>query len=173
MNWLDWIFIALLTLAAFKGFSHGAIVEVASLLALVLGIWAASRFSGLMAETIGLDPEREVLAFLVTFLAVLIGVHLLARLLTTMIDMAQLGLPNKLLGLLFGALRSAFALSVLLNLSAGWGNTAFPPEKACEDSVLHAPVLAFAPVVVPALGNTKWVKDALDRAADKAEGLGQ
>ena len=124
-----------------------------------------------MAEAVGLDPERTVLAFVLTFIIVLVGVHLLARLLTTLIDLAQLGLPNKLMGMFIGALRSAFTLSVVLNLSAGWSDNAFPPEKACEESALHEPILAFAPFVIPSLGNTKWVKDVLDHAADKAGDL--
>lgn len=173
MNWLDWTLFALMALAAFKGFSRGGIVEICSLLALIVGIWAATRFSTPMAEVVGLDAERTVLAFVLTFIIVLVGVHLLARMLTALIDLAQLGLPNRIMGLFIGALRSAFTLSVLLNLSAGWSDNAFPPEKACAGSALHAPLLAFAPFVIPSLGNTKWVKDVLEHAADKAGDLMQ
>lgn len=171
MNWLDWLLIALLLLAAFKGFSRGFIVEVCSLLALVVGIWVAARFSLRFADAVGLGSDRETLAFLLTFLVVLVAVHLLARFLTTLIDIAQLGVPNKLAGTLFGALRSAFTLSILLNLLVGWSEDSIPPQQVRDGSILHTPIRAFAPLVIPALGETKWVKDALDRVKQEAEDL--
>jgi membrane protein required for colicin V production len=171
MNWLDWLLIALLLLAAFKGYSRGFIVEVCSLLALVMGIWVAARFSLRFADAVGLGSDKETLAFLLTFLAVLVAVHLLARFLTTLIDLAQLGIPNKLAGTLFGALRSAFTLSIMLNLLAGWSDDAFPPRNVREESTLHAPLTAFAPLLIPALGETKWVKETIDRAKEEAEVL--
>jgi membrane protein required for colicin V production len=168
MNWLDWLLLILLLIAGIKGFSRGFIVESASLLALLLGIWVASRFSLRVAEAIGIGPERETLAFVVTFLAVLVAVHVLARFLTTLIDLAQLGLPNKLAGIAFGVLRSAFVLSIVLNLLIGWSDDGFPPRPVREGSTLHAPLRAFAPLVIPDLGGTKWVKEAMDRAKEEA-----
>jgi membrane protein required for colicin V production len=171
MNWLDWLLIALLLFAAFKGFSRGFIVEVCSLLALVVGISVAARFSLRFADAVGLGSDKETLAFILTFLAVLVAVHLLARFLTTLIDLAQLGLPNKLAGTLFGAIRSAFTLSIMLNLLVGWTDDAFPPKSVREESTLHAPIRAFAPLVIPSLDQTKWVKEAIDRVKQEAEAL--
>jgi len=171
MNWLDWLLIALLLFAAFQGFTRGFIVEVSSLLALVVGIWVAARFSLRFADAVGLGSDKETIAFLLTFVAVLVAVHLLARFLTTLIDLAQLGLPNKLAGTLFGALRSAFTLSILLNLLVGWTDDAFPPKSVREESTLHAPIRAFAPLVIPALGETKWVKETMDRVKEEVEDL--
>ena len=59
MNWLDWTLIALIAFAAVKGFSRGFIVEVCSLLALVLGIWAGIHFSDRVAEAIGLETKSS------------------------------------------------------------------------------------------------------------------
>ncbi len=161
MNWLDWSLLLLLGLAAFKGFQRGFIIELSALLALALGIWAASRLSERVALAIGIGDENAALAFLVTFLAVLLLVHLLARFLTTLIDLAQLGLPNKLAGIALGTLRSAFVLSVMLNLLVGYTEGAVPPAEARAGSSLHAPLRGFAPLLVPALGNTKWVQWAV------------
>lgn len=169
MNWLDWLLIALLLFAAFKGFARGFIVEVCSLLALVMGVWVAARFSLRFAEAVGLGADKETLAFILTFLAVLVAVHLLARFLTTLIDIAQLGMPNKLAGTLFGVLRSAFTLSIMLNLLVGWTDDAFPPQSVREESTLHPPIRAFAPLLIPSLGETKWVKEAIDRVKQEAE----
>jgi membrane protein required for colicin V production len=171
MNWLDWIVLAAVAYAAVKGFSRGLVVELASLVALVAGIWAAAHFSDRFASAVGIDPENTALAFLLTFVAVLIGVHVLARFLTTLIDIAQLGFPNKLAGIVFGMLRSAFGLSIALNLVVGYSEGAMPPEQVREGSQLYAPVRAFAPIVVPMLGETKWVMDAVDLVKDEVGGL--
>lgn len=162
MNWLDWSLLLLLALAAVKGFQRGFIIELAALLAVVLGIWAAVHLSDQVAVAVGIDAENVALAFLVTFLAVLLVVHLLARFLTTLIDLAQLGLPNKLAGVLFGVVRSAFSLSVVLNLLVGYTEGAMPPADARDASALYAPVRGFAPLLVPALGETKWVQWAVE-----------
>lgn len=163
MNWLDWTLIALIGFSAVRGFTRGFVVEVASLLALVLGIWAAVKFSGRVADYIGLSPDREVLAFFITFVAVLLTVHLVARVITKGMDMAMLGLPNKVAGTFFGALRSAFVLSVLMNVVMARLEKGGPiPQATLEESRLYGPVRAFAPFVVPALEETKWLHNALD-----------
>lgn len=162
MNWLDWTIIALAVFAAVKGFSRGFIVELASLVAFVLGIWAGIHLSERVAEATGLGTDNAALAFLVTFIIVVVGVNLLARFLTTLIDIAQLSLPNKIGGVFFGVLRSAFTMSVMLNLLVGYSDGELPPTEARTNSTLYAPVRAFAPLLVPALEETKWVKRAVE-----------
>lgn len=163
MNWLDWTLLALLAFAAVRGFLRGFVVEVASLVALVLGIWAAARYNARMSAWVGLDPEHEVIAFLLTFFAVLFAVHLLAKLITKAMDLAMLGLPNKVAGTLFGALRAAFMLSVIMNIALARMEHAGPVNlKTLEGSMLFGPLRDFAPMLVPALKETKWMQHALD-----------
>lgn len=163
MNWLDVTLVLLIGGAAVRGFFRGFIIEVCSLLGLVAGIWAGVHLNSRAAEWMGLDPHQEVISFIVVFLAVLVLSSLIGQALTKVIDVAQLGLPNKIAGIAFGALRSAFVLSILLNIlsasSIGWVGTRI--EDARPGSVLYAPVKAFAPMIVPALRETKWVKKAI------------
>lgn len=162
MNWIDWTIIALVAYAAIKGFSRGFIIALVSLVAVIGGIWAGIHLSERVAEATGVGRDNAALAFLVTFIVVVIGALLLARFLTTLIDIAQLSLPNKLAGVLFGALRSVFMLSVALNLVVGYSDGELPPTEAREASVTYAPVRAFAPLLVPALEETKWVERAVE-----------
>jgi membrane protein required for colicin V production len=168
VNWLDWLFLLMLALAAFQGFRRGFIIEVCSLLALLLGIWAAVQFSERVGVAVGLDPDRTAIAFLLTFVAVLIGVHLLGRALTKLVDMAMLGIPNKLAGIAFGVLRSAFTLSIILNLLVGWSDGRMPSPEVRNASALYGPVRAFAPFIIPPLGETKWVKEVVDQLKQEA-----
>ncbi|MBL7951412.1 MAG: CvpA family protein [Flavobacteriales bacterium] len=162
MNWLDWSIIALVAFSGIKGFMRGSIVELASLVALIAAIWAGIHLSERVAEATGLGTDNAAIAFVVTFLIVLLGVHLLARFLTTVVDIAQLSLPNKLAGVVFGLLRALFAISVALNLVVGYSEGELPPAEVRDASVLYAPVRASAPLVVPALEGTKWVKRAME-----------
>ena len=161
--------VAFLAMAAFKGFQRGFIIELASLVALVLGIWAGIHLSERVTAALGLEVESAALAFLITFILVLVAVHLLARFLTKLIDLAQLGIPNKLAGILFGVVRSAFVLSIVLNLLASYTEGNFPPEEVRQGSTLHAPIRAFAPLLVPALEETKWVRRVMDAVKEEIE----
>jgi membrane protein required for colicin V production len=170
MNWLDWTLVALLAGAAVRGFFRGFVVEIASLVGLVLGIWAASHFNDRVAAWIGLGDGHEWAAFAITFVAVVVIVHLLAKLITQAMDMAMLGLPNKVAGGFFGMVRSAFVLSILLNLVLAWPSTAgLLPAAAREGSVLFSPVRAFAPLLVPGLDENKWVRKAMDEVRGSVE----
>ncbi|HMN06122.1 MAG TPA: CvpA family protein [Flavobacteriales bacterium] len=170
MNWLDWLLLALLVAAAVRGFFRGFVVEIASLFALVVGIWAASRYNARVAGWIGMDAQHEVVSFLVTFVGVLMAVHLLARVITKVMDLAQLGLPNKVAGGLFGLLRAAFVLSVALNILLARAEvTGLVSRDTLEASVLYRPLRAVAPAMVPALGNAQWLQDAVKALQRGAE----
>lgn len=163
MNWLDLLLIALLGFAAVRGFMRGFIVELCGLVGLVLGIWAGTHFSDRVAEWLGLDGASEVVPFLVTFLGVLVLVQLLARAITKAMDLAELSLPNKVAGVIFGVVRKAFVLSVVLKILLAREQAGWPPHEAVrESSSLYGPIQGFAPLVVPALKRTKWIKRALD-----------
>ena len=49
MNWIDLIIVIILALALFRGFTQGFVKEVASLAALIIGIWGAIKFSSFTA----------------------------------------------------------------------------------------------------------------------------
>lgn len=170
MNWLDLILIIILGIAAVRGFFRGFIIEACSLLGLVVGIWAGVHLNTRAAQWIGLDPGQEVLSFIIVFLAVLIGAHLIGKALTKVIDIAQLSLPNKLAGVVFGIVRSAFVLSVLLNILFAKEAAAWTPKQVPrEGSALYEPLRAFAPMILPALGETKWVKRAVEEMKARME----
>ena len=44
MNYIDIIIIAILIWSVFRGFKNGLFIEIASIAALVFGIWGAIRF---------------------------------------------------------------------------------------------------------------------------------
>ena len=85
MNVVDIILIVLIAGAAINGFVKGFFVELASIASLVLGIWAAVEFSGLVQNwlTKYLDWSHDMMrlvSFILIFVFVVILVHLIATL---------------------------------------------------------------------------------------------
>jgi len=109
MNWLDIVILCFILLLVVNGIRKGFIISLASLIALVLGIWAAVHFSNFL-ETIlvqHLHPSRTwlpILSFGLTFLIVVILVMILGKALEKLVDMVGMGLFNHIFGGIFGLL---------------------------------------------------------------------
>ncbi|GET20330.1 membrane protein required for colicin V production [Prolixibacter denitrificans] len=156
MNVLDIILGAILVFAAIRGFQKGFFIELASIAALLLGIWGAVEFSGFTAyylhSVFDWNPEHlGLIAFILTFILVVVAVHLVARLADTLFKAIALGMLTRLAGVVVGVLKAAFIISVLLILIEMVGQYTFnliPPEKA-NNSVLYKPLRNFAPSILP------------------------
>jgi membrane protein required for colicin V production len=170
LNWLDLLLLILIGLAAAKGFKRGFIVEICSFAALWIGVYMALHFSKLIAHWLDLQENNKITAFLITFLGVLLLVHVLARMLTTLINIVQMGWANRIAGIGAGMLRSAFMLSVMLNLLLAYTDNELPPLEARERSALHDPIRAFSPLLLPRLRETKWVKEMIEQLKEEAAG---
>lgn len=170
MNWLDWVLSLMIGAGAFRGFLRGFIIEVSSLVAIIAGIWVAARYNAKVAAWIGLAPEQELIAFLITLVAMLILVQLLAHVLTRLMNTLALGLPNKLAGLVFGGFRWAFILSVLLHVLISPARSfGLLQPTSLEDSRLYPAISNLAPTLVPALATTRWLDQAVDAVRDRVE----
>lgn len=162
MNWIDCSLLAILCFAALRGFTRGFILELCGLIGLVLGIWGAIHFHHRLASWLGIQDRHEAISFLIAVLVILVAVHFLGVALTKVIEAAELSLPNKLGGTLLGAVRTAFTLSVLLNvLAAGSGRGLTPLTGPLQNAALAPALRSFAPAIIPELGETKWVKKAI------------
>lgn len=153
MELIDIILLLGLLLGGLHGLMRGLVNQLAAVVALLLGVWAATRFSGVVAEW--LDgrfslplKHMALLSFSLTFAAVVVGVHLLARTVSRLLDLASLGLLNKLAGMMLGLLLLGFVESVVLSVVDGVGLVS-PSTK--QRSALYGPVSAIAPAVFPYL----------------------
>lgn len=155
MTILDIILIALLGFGLVRGFFKGLFVEIASLVALVAGVYGAIHFSYFVADVLQVKTEWSekainVTAFAITFVVIIIVISLAGKALTKLADFAALGIINKLLGGVFGALKIGLILSVLLIVFSKMNNTIpFVEKEDLEDSILYKPVKSLAPLVFP------------------------
>ena len=155
MNYIDITGGLLLLFAAVIGFKKGLVYELASLAALILGIWGAILFSGLVAnymeQKFSWNFEFQgLLAFFITFIIIVILVHLVGRLLTKLVNAISLGFLNHFLGLLFGTLKGVFILSVLLFIYEKFDSDGyFISKEHREQSKIYEPIRSFAPTILP------------------------
>lgn len=157
MNYFDAIVIIFLLWGAYRGFTKGLIISAASLIALVLGIWGAIRFSDWTAQLLirhfdANTPYLAMIAFALTFLAIVVGIHLLAQLLDRLVKAIALGWINRLAGIVFNMAKIAFILSiVVVLLDAVDRRISFIPEKHKEESLFYKPLSKFATALFPYL----------------------
>ena len=155
MNYIDLILGIILIIAAFQGFRQGFIVELASLAALVLGIWGAIRFSDWTADFItditGYHSEYlSTIAFVVTFIAIVILVHILGKVLDTTVKAVALGFLNRLAGIIFGVLKTAVILSILLLLFEPIDeNVHLLATRQKAESKIYEPMKQLVPTLFP------------------------
>jgi len=157
MNYLDIIIAIPLIWAAYKGFSKGFIISLASLIALIGGIYGAIHFSGLMSEYLSrwFNPKPEyqnLISFTFTFLLIIAIVYLVGYLLDKVIKATGLGILNRLAGVLFNLFKIALILSVIMNIFTYAGiNKPLIPEEHKKESILYGLVSKVAPAVFPYL----------------------
>ena len=114
MNILDIIILIPVAWFGFKGLKNGLIRELASIAALVLGVWATLRFSDYVAERLGNTMAVKAVAFVLTFFAVLVAVHFAGILVEKVVKLVIPAWLNNIFGLLFGAAKALLVVSVLL-----------------------------------------------------------
>ena len=157
MNYLDIIIAVFLLWAVYRGFTKGFFIAIAGLAALILGIYGAIHFSGFavlfLLKYFDKDPEAlRLVSFALTFVVIVILVHMIARLLDILIKAIALGFINRLAGLVFNAVKMAFILSVIIGIF----NFFDPHSKIISKeektrSILYPPISRLAPMVFPYL----------------------
>ena len=118
MNFLDYILLIIVALFMILGYRKGIIISLATVAALILGIYAAVHFSNFIDSVLmeNLKPSRKWLPFIsfsLTFLLVLVGVLLVGKLMEKLVDVAGLGFANRLLGAMLGLVKGVILASVL------------------------------------------------------------
>lgn len=155
MSVLDIVLASFILFGLVRGLMKGFFVEIASLVALIAGVYGAIHFSNYAATFIDENSKWDektvnLVAFAITFLIIVLVIALAGKALTKLADFATLGIVNKILGAIFGALKIAVILSVILNVFDSM-NRAIPmtDEESIKDSALYTPVKSLVPMIFP------------------------
>jgi len=157
MNVFDIVIAALLIFGFVRGVIKGFFVEVASLAALIGGVYGAIHFSyfigDFLKEAVSWSQEYiSLAAFAGTFIIIIVTISLLGKMLTKLADFAALGIINKILGGVFGAIKIGLILSVVFIFFGKMNDTIpFVKKETLNESILYAPVKKIAPTIFPSI----------------------
>ena len=151
MNYIDLLLLLPIIWFVYQGFRKGFVIELASLLALVLGIYAALYFSGYVAtvlvDHLNMGPRYvPVVSFIITFIVVVFLVYAVGKLLEKLINLVALGFLNKIAGAVFGLLKGAVLISVVLMIINHFNEDLISEEKR-SGSMLYEPIEGIAPML--------------------------
>jgi len=151
MNYIDIIIIIILASSILFGFSNGFVKEVASLAALVIGIWGAVKYSSLTAQKLYdfFDISGQfsgIVAFIITFGLIVAVILFIGLVFNKIVNLTPLGLLNKFFGSALGLLKSVLILSVVFYvLNAIDAKKPFLPKKKIEQSAFYNPIADIIP----------------------------
>ena len=155
---IDIVFAVLLGFSVYKGFKNGFFVEVASFIGLLVGIYVALKFSNWMGAVFSdIFPKWHskyitITAFILTFILVLIGIHLSAKVITKIFNGAFLGGMNKIAGVIFSVLKMILTLSVVLFIVEKINiNNLLISKETQKNSIFYHPIQNSAKAIYPTI----------------------
>ncbi len=146
MGFLDIVLGMLLVYGLYKGLRNGFFVEIASLVALIAGLFGAIHFSYIVGEYISSrvdwDPDYvKLISFIITFVIIVLLIHMIGKFLSKVTDFTLLGILNKIAGGIFGALKTAVIIGALLIYFDKFNDSAeVIKPQTIESSVLYRPL---------------------------------
>lgn len=179
----DIILIVILIWGAIAGFKKGLILTLASFIAIIAGALAAYYGADVIASELSLkvdwsEKQIAVASFAIVFLAVVLAVHILARVLEGTLKLVALGIANKIAGAVFGIAKNALILTFIIFGMKGFGQGLLP-ENATDECVIYPVVESIAPLVLPYWEDfyettdlerlEEQLKGNIDKAKDKIE----
>lgn len=174
MNFLDVFILVLLVWGAYKGFKNGLVIELFTLFALFLGLYAAIHFSDFLAEKITDETPSEesyvpVIAFILTFLAVGAMVYFGGKAFEKVIKVVQLSALNKLMGALFGLIKYTFIAGTLIVIVDSMDNRSdIISDETKDGSVSYTFTKSVVTFCIPAFNESKLlIKNTLGEPKNK------
>jgi membrane protein required for colicin V production len=152
-NVFDIVIIILLAFGAVNGFSKGLIISAAGLAALLLGVWGALKFSYILgnflsAHTNFAEKTTTIISFIVTFILIVALINMVGKALQSLVESIDLGTWDKVFGIAFGILKSAFIISVLIAVINAYHPLKFAIRlEAKEKSIFYKPIASIAPKI--------------------------
>jgi membrane protein required for colicin V production len=155
MNYFDIIVLIPVLWFGYKGFTKGFVIEIASVAALLLGLWGGIKLSSyltvIMTDNFGWESAyNPLIAFGVVFIVIVIFVHLIARLIDKLVKSVSLSFFNRIAGALFGAAKVVLIISIIiLMFNKVDERSDFITDEFKEGSLLYKPIAGIVPAILP------------------------
>jgi membrane protein required for colicin V production len=135
MNWVDITILGIITLSALISVLRGFVKEALSLAAWVLAFWVAFTFSKHLAQVyagyISTPSVQMVAAFVTLFVITLILAAIVNYLVGKLVEKSGLTGTDRMLGVVFGVVRGAVIIAILVLLA---GLTPVPKDPWWKQS---------------------------------------
>ena len=137
MIWVDIVIAGIIVLSALFSLMRGFVREALSLAGWLASFWVALTFAGDLAEFflsgISVPSLRVAVAFTILFVLTLVITALVNKLAGQLVKKTGLSGTDRMIGMIFGVLRGALIVSVLVLLA---GFTAMPQDLWWQESIL-------------------------------------
>ncbi len=119
MSALDLIVLVLIGYAAVRGYMKGVIMELANILAILIGLFATIHFSHFVGSYLSThfswdNSYIKPVAFVITFIVFLLLIQLFARLIDKTLKKMGLGIFVRIAGILVGMIKMILVIGALL-----------------------------------------------------------
>ena len=155
MNYLDIVLAVPLLWGLYKGISKGIVKELASLIALIAGIYGAVHFADsihpYLKEHFSITTSFvPIISFGITFVAIVLGIKIIGFVIDKIVKAVALGVISRLLGGVFGIMKTAFIISGLLLIvnTFDYYLNLIPIEQK-KQSILYQPISNMIPSIMP------------------------
>lgn len=144
MNIFDVIVLIILLYGLMMGLIKGFIIEVAGIIALILGVTGSFKFARILEVSLNSyvdwSPKTiQIASFIILFIIIIYAVSLLAKMITKTLKIIALGMINRIFGGIFGLLKWCVILSSLVLVSQEINEIiTLIPDKTLKDSVSYS-----------------------------------
>jgi membrane protein required for colicin V production len=115
---IDVIFLVIIGLACYKGYSKGFIVAIFSVLGFIVGLAAALKLSttvaSMLSEHTNIGRWMPALSFLIVFIGAAFLVRMLGKIIQKTFETVLLGWANRIAGIILYALLYSIIFSIFL-----------------------------------------------------------
>ena len=157
MATLDLILLVCFIPGIIRGLSKGFLEQALALAGIVLSVWAAFHFSSMVSSwlqpylTVS-ETVLNVIAFALILVAISLGVLLVAKLLTKVVELAMMGWLDKVLGLVFALAVNALVIGVFVILFDTLNQKfSFVKAEVLDASILYTGLRDLSCLVFPYL----------------------
>jgi membrane protein required for colicin V production len=154
MNTIDIICLLPLAFAVINGFRKGLVIEIATLVAFIAAIIACLKLTHWVMEFLhpiaGDTKWLPFISYLITFILAYILILWLGKIIEKAIEIAQLGLINRIAGMIFSTLKMCFFISLVFWLA---DLVHLIPKDAKDHSFVYQALHHFASDIITFLSN--------------------
>jgi membrane protein required for colicin V production len=146
MNWADIAILTIIGISAVISLFRGFVREALSLIGFILAVWVSITFynqaADLLTNYVAVPTVRRVLGFVSLFVISLLMAGIINHLFGKLIDKAGLTGTDRMLGVIFGAIRGIAIVGVFVVMA---GLTEVPSDRWWQESTFmtHFETLAY------------------------------